>query len=130
MVGIWFLQCLLDALRDKSFDRIVAIGGGTVIDIAKAVAVAAHEDKVDDLYDHVSELEKRHPLIIVPTTCGTGSEVTNISVMNRVSKGVKMGLACDAMLADKAVLITNLLDSIRYLRHHRLMQWFTVQNPF
>jgi len=53
-------------------------------------------------------------LIIVPTTCGTGSEVTNISVMNRVSKGVKMGLASDAMLADKAVLITNLLDSMPY----------------
>ena len=101
------VDAILDALRDKNFDRIVAIGGGTVIDIAKAVAVAAPEDKVDDLYDHVSELEKRHPLIIVPTTCGTGSEVTNISVMNRVSKGVKMGLASD-----------------------RLMQWFTVQNPF
>ena len=53
-------------------------------------------------------------MIIVPTTCGTGSEVTNISVMNRVSKGVKMGLASDAMLADKAVLITNLLDSMPY----------------
>ena len=141
------VDAILDALRDKNFDRIVAIGGGTVIDIAKTVAVAAHEDKVDDLYDHVSELEKRHPLIIVPTTCGTGSEVTNISVMNhdhvselekrhpliivpttcgtgsevtnisvmnRVSKGVKMGLASDAMLADKAVLITNLLDSMPY----------------
>lgn len=108
------VDAILDALRDKNFDRIVAIGGGTVIDIAKAVAVAAPEDKVDDLYDHVSELEKRHPLIIVPTTCGTGSEVTNISVMNRVSKGVKMGLASDAMLADKAVLITNLLDSMPY----------------
>ena len=76
------VDAILDALRDKNFDRIVAIGGGTVI--------------------------------IVPTTCGTGSEVTNISVMNRVSKGVKMGLASDAMLADKAVLITNLLDSMPY----------------
>lgn len=44
-------------------------------------------DKVDDLYDKVEKLKKVHPLIIIPTTCGTGSEVTNISVINRVSKG-------------------------------------------
>lgn len=108
------VDAILDALRDKTFGRIVAIGGGTVIDIAKVVAVAETEDKVDDLYDKVANLKKVHPLIIIPTTCGTGSEVTNISVINRVSKGVKMGLASDAMLADKAVMITNMLDTLPY----------------
>lgn len=72
------------------------------------------DDKVDDLYDKVEKLKKVHPLIIIPTTCGTGSEVTNISVINRVSKGVKMGLASDAMLPDKAVMITNMLESLPY----------------
>jgi 4-hydroxybutyrate dehydrogenase len=108
------VDAILDDLRDKKYDRIIAIGGGTVIDIAKAVAVAGPEDKVDDLYDHVADLKQAHPLTIVPTTCGTGSEVTNISVINRVSKGVKMGLAAEAMLPDKAVLITNMLDSMPY----------------
>jgi len=108
------VDAMLDELRTKAFGRIIAIGGGTVIDIAKAIAVAGAEDKVDDLYDKVAELKKMHPLVIIPTTCGTGSEVTNISVINRVSKGVKMGLASDAMLADKAVLITNMLDSLPY----------------
>lgn len=108
------VDAILDALRDKKYDRIIAIGGGTVIDIAKVVAVAGHDDKVDDLYDNVENLKKVHPLIIIPTTCGTGSEVTNISVINRVSKGVKMGLASDAMLPDKAVLITDLLSSLPY----------------
>ena len=108
------VNAMLDELRTKTFGRIIAIGGGTVIDIAKAIAVAGAEDKVDDLYDKVAELKKMHPLVIIPTTCGTGSEVTNISVINRVSKGVKMGLASDAMLADKAVLITNMLDSLPY----------------
>lgn len=108
------VDAILDELRNKKFDRIIAIGGGTVIDIAKVVAVAGPEDRVDDLYDHMSELKAYHPLVIIPTTCGTGSEVTNISVINRVSKGVKMGLASDAMFADKAVMITNMLDSLPY----------------
>ena len=108
------VDAILAALRDKNYERIIAIGGGTVIDIAKVVAVAGPEDKVDDLYDHVDSLEKKHPLIIIPTTCGTGSEVTTISVINRVSKGVKMGLSSEAMLPDKAVLITNMLSSLPY----------------
>lgn len=108
------VDAILDDLREKEYDRIIAIGGGTVIDIAKAIAVAGPEDKVDDLYDHVADLKQVHPLTIIPTTCGTGSEVTNISVINRVSKGVKMGLAAEAMLPDKAVLITNMLDSLPY----------------
>lgn len=108
------VDAILEALKEKQFERIIAIGGGTVIDIAKVVAVAGPGEHVDDLYDHVDSMEKVHPLIIVPTTCGTGSEVTNISVINRVSKGVKMGLASPALLADQAVLITNLLDSLPY----------------
>ena len=108
------VDAILDELRGKSYGRMIAIGGGTVIDIAKAVAVAGPEDKVEDLYDKVAGLQSFHPLVIIPTTCGTGSEVTNISVINRISKGVKMGLASDAMLADKAILITNMLDSLPY----------------
>lgn len=108
------VDAILDALRDKKFGRIIAIGGGTVIDIAKIVAVAGPTDSVDDLYDNVANLKQVHPLVIIPTTCGTGSEVTSISVVNRVSKGVKMGLASPAMLPDKAIMITNMLDSMPY----------------
>ncbi len=108
------IDAILDDLRPKKYNRIIAIGGGTVIDIAKAVAVAGPQDKVDDLYDHIGELKQQHPLTVIPTSCGTGSEVTNISVINRVSKGVKMGLAADALLPDQAVLITNMLDSLPY----------------
>lgn len=108
------VDAILDACRAKNYHRIIAVGGGTVIDIAKVVAVAGPEDKVDDLYDNVAHLTKKHPLIIIPTTCGTGSEVTSISVINRVSKGVKMGLASEAMLPDKAVMITDMLRSLPY----------------
>lgn len=71
--------------------EIIAIGGGTVIDIAKVLAVAGDES-IDALYDMAPNLPKRRELIILPTTCGTGSEVTNISILNRTRLGTKMGL--------------------------------------
>ena len=108
------VDAILNDLRDKDYDRIVAVGGGTVIDIAKVLTVARPSDKVDDLYDRMASLEKEHPLIIVPTTCGTGSEVTNISIINRTTKGVKVGLVSPAMFADEAALVPAMLQSLPY----------------
>lgn len=108
------VDAILDDLRGKEYDRIIAVGGGTVIDIAKVLTVARPEDRVDDLYDRMADLKKEHPLIIVPTTCGTGSEVTNISIINRTTKGVKVGLVSPAMFADEAALVPSLLQSLPY----------------
>lgn len=105
---------ILAALSSCDYDRIIAIGGGTVIDIAKVIAVAERGDQVDDLYDRMAELRKVHPLTIVPTTCGTGSEVTNISIINRISRGVKQGIVSPAMYADHAALIPSLLMTLPY----------------
>lgn len=93
--------------------RIIAIGGGTIIDIAKVMAVSGNQS-VDDLYDNMPNLSKKRELVIVPTTCGTGSEVTNISIVNRLRLGTKMGLVSDNMFADCAVLIPELLESLPY----------------
>ncbi|MCI8649767.1 MAG: 4-hydroxybutyrate dehydrogenase [Anaerotruncus sp.] len=93
--------------------RIVAIGGGTVIDIAKVLAVS-DGGPVDGLYENVANLKKRHELVILPTTCGTGSEVTNLSIINRTRIGTKMGLASAQMFADHAVLVPELLSSLPF----------------
>ena len=108
------VDAILDELRTKEYDRIIAVGGGTIIDIAKVLAVAGSEDKVDDLYERMASLEKVHPLVIVPTTCGTGSEVTNISIINRTTKGVKQGIVSPAMFANEAALIPGMLMSLPY----------------
>lgn len=108
------VDAILDELRDKDYNRIIAVGGGTIIDIAKVLAVASKEDKVDDLYDRMADLHKVHELVIVPTTCGTGSEVTNISIINRTTKGVKQGIVSPAMFADEAALIPGMLASLPY----------------
>ncbi len=108
------VDAILKELRSRKYDRIIAVGGGTIIDIAKVLCVAQPQDKVDDLYNYMATLQKVHPLYIVPTTCGTGSEVTNISIINRTTKGVKQGIVSSAMFADEAVLIPGMLMSLPY----------------
>ena len=90
--------------------RVIAIGGGTVIDISKLFALRT----VLDLYDGKIPPVKNKELILIPTTCGTGSEVTNISILALNSRGTKKGLAVDQMYADTAVLIPELLEGLPF----------------
>lgn len=93
--------------------RIIAIGGGTVIDISKIFALK-NISPVLDLYDGKLEIEKDKELVLVPTTCGTGSEVTNIAILALNSRGTKKGLAVDEMYADSAVLVPELLSGLPF----------------
>ena len=93
--------------------RIIGIGGGTVIDIAKIFALR-QVSPVLDLYDGKTPLEKDRELVLVPTTCGTGSEVTNIAILALNSRGTKKGLAGEGMYADAAVLVPELLRDLPF----------------
>lgn len=93
--------------------RVIAIGGGTVIDISKLFALRT-VSPVLDLYDGKIPSVKNKELILIPTTCGTGSEVTNISILALNSRGTKKGLAVDQMYADTAVLIPELLEGLPF----------------
>lgn len=107
-------RIIADAAGKGGYRRIVAIGGGTVIDIAKAMAVGSGSGNMDELYSAMPALKKNCELVIVPTTCGTGSEMTNVAVFNRTRMGTKMGLVSEAMYADKAVLIPELLSGLPF----------------
>lgn len=107
-------RIIADAAGKGGYRRIIAIGGGTVIDIAKAMAVGSGSGNMDELYSAMPALKKNCELVIVPTTCGTGSEMTNVAVFNRTRMGTKMGLVNEAMYADKAVLIPELLSSLPF----------------
>ena len=93
--------------------RIIAVGGGTVIDISKLFALK-YVSPILDLYDGKLPIEKDKELVLVPTTCGTGSEVTNIAILALNSRGTKKGLAVDEMYADAAVLIPELLEGLPF----------------
>jgi 4-hydroxybutyrate dehydrogenase len=96
-----------------NFRRIIAIGGGTIIDIAKIFALR-NVMPVADLFDRRLDIAKDKELILVPTTCGTGSEVTNISILELKSRHVKLGLAVDELYADAAVLIPKLVEGLPF----------------
>lgn len=97
----------------KSYRRVIGIGGGGVLDVAKILALK-HISPVLDLFDGKQAIIKDRKLILVPTTCGTGSEVTNISILALKSRGTKKGLATDVMFADTAVLIPELLSALPF----------------
>ena len=93
--------------------RVIAIGGGTVIDISKIFALK-YVSPILGLYDGAQPIVKDKELVLVPTTCGTGSEVTNIAILALISRGTKKGLAFDQMYADSAVLIPELLSGLPF----------------
>ena len=100
-------------LKGREYNRVIAVGGGTVLDIAKLFALK-NISPVVDLYEQKLEIVKNKELILVPTTCGTGSEVTNISILELISRHTKMGLAAEELYADAAVLIPELLSNLPF----------------
>ncbi|SKB65067.1 alcohol dehydrogenase [Lachnospiraceae bacterium] len=89
--------------RDKA-DFVIGIGGGSPMDAAKAAAfLIKHEGKgAADLYD-ASIDSSAVPVAEVPTTCGTGSEVTAVSVLTR-DNGTKKGSIPHKIFADLALI--------------------------
>lgn len=100
-------------LRDARCDGVVAFGGGSVLDAAKAVAllVANPEQTLGEMTEH-SELRPRLPLIAVPTTAGTGSETTNVTVIIDAVSGRKQVLAHASLMPDVAILDAALTEGV------------------
>ena len=83
-----------DGLRvyvGKQCDAIVALGGGSPIDAAKAIAVLATNSEPLSQYQGYHKVQKSGaPLVVIPTTAGTGSEVTKVAVITDTARDVKM----------------------------------------
>ncbi len=106
------VEAIWKDIEDVSFNRVFAIGGGTIIDVAKLFALEKCTPVVDLFYNKTITPKQTKELIIVPTTCGTGSEVTNISILELKSLSTKLGLAHDMLYPQYAVLIPELLDDL------------------
>ena len=89
---------IMKAVDKIDYNRLIAIGGGAVMDIGKILALKRTET-IDDLYADPKNVVKEKTLIAVPTTAGTGSEITNVAVMNRTKMDLKMGIQTQDMFA-------------------------------
>lgn len=100
-------------MKQYDFKRIIAFGGGTIVDICKILALDV-PDKSVDLFTGVAAPKKMKELVVVPTTCGTGSEVTNVAIAELKSLHVKKGIAVDQTYADYAVLVPETVKGLPY----------------
>lgn len=75
-------------------DLVIGIGGGSCMDLAKVVALSlTHGAKLDDFYGEFKVPGPILPVIAIPTTAGTGSEVSPIAVISDVERGTKVGIS-------------------------------------
>lgn len=92
------------AASSERADVIVGVGGGSSLDVAKAAAVAAGGDRsLSALLEAGGPLPDGTPTVLLPTTAGTGSEVSPAAVL-RDDAGEKHGLIDDALFADLALV--------------------------
>ncbi|MGB2928115.1 MAG: iron-containing alcohol dehydrogenase [Desulfobacterales bacterium] len=103
--------------RKKACDVVIGIGGGSVIDAAKAIAALL--TNTGDIMDYLEVIGQGQPLIqasaaciAIPTTAGTGAEVTRNSVLASTEHRVKVSLRSPTMLPDLAVIDPELTYSM------------------
>ena len=100
---------VLDAVqfaKDEKIDLVLGFGGGSSLDVAKVIAVLGHSEQtqqLQDLYGVGNAKRPRLPLILIPTTAGTGSEVTPISIVT-TGETTKTGIVSPVLYADAAIL--------------------------
>jgi alcohol dehydrogenase len=92
--------------RQEQIDVVIGFGGGSSLDVAKIIAVLSHPQQtqcLNELYG-IDQIEgPRLPLILIPTTAGTGSEVTPISIVT-TGETTKTGIVSPLLFADIAIL--------------------------
>lgn len=97
---------------DAGIDGVIGLGGGSSMDVAKLVALLANgEEQLHDIYGVGMVKGRRLPLIQIPTTAGTGSEVTPISIIT-VGETEKKGVVSPVLLPDVAILDADLTLSV------------------
>lgn len=96
-------------------DSIIALGGGSVIDTAKGVKLVLSQRQTNIFALEGNEVigaGEKIPFIVIPTTCGTGSECTTVAVIKNHETHVKMEFISSSLLPDVAVLDPEVIETL------------------
>jgi len=99
------IQNCVNVIAEFKADVIIGFGGGSALDTAKAASVlVSHEGPIDNYFGVDMVPGPCMPIIAVPTTAGTGSEMTSISVLTNNETGAKLGIVSDHIYAASVIL--------------------------
>lgn len=99
--------------RNEGCDCILAVGGGSAMDAGKAIAVlAANGGSVRDYFGEVEYGNEPLPVVAVPTTCGTGSEVTRFAVIVDKEGRTKKTISSEKIIPKVSILDAELLRTL------------------
>jgi len=91
--------------KSESCDMVIAIGGGSIMDCAKGIAfMAVNDGNINDYIFNRKTSDNALPLIVIPTTCGTGSEGNGFGVLTNPETGDKKSLRCNAIVPKVSIV--------------------------
>ncbi len=107
------VQKLVDQFKASKADMIVACGGGSVMDAAKLASILVTDEYgVKELLDDPGRAQKCVPIILIPTTAGTGAEVTPNAIVAVPEKELKVGIVNENMIADYVILDARMIKNV------------------
>lgn len=107
------VQAIVDEFKTTGADLIVACGGGSVMDAAKLASVLVTDEYgVKELLDNPGMAKKCVPIVLIPTTAGTGAEVTPNAIVGVPEKELKIGIVNENMIADYVILDARLIKNL------------------
>ena len=107
------VQKIVDEFKVSGADLIVACGGGSVMDAAKLASVLVTDEYgVKELLDNPGMAKKCVPIVLIPTTAGTGAEVTPNAIVGVPEKELKIGIVNENMIADYVILDARLIKNL------------------
>lgn len=102
-----------ETARKEKCDVIVGLGGGSIMDAAKAIAfITVNDGDVSDYIFGKKYSDKALPIILVPTTCGTGSEGNGFAVLTNPDNNDKKSLRCNAIVAKASIIDPELMTTM------------------